>query len=257
MRIMTSNIWGDYFGNEVETRQGGLIETFFRYSPDIIGFQEVTGNWYNGELFKQLSKEYCFSGTEIYGSKNFVPFAYKKAFASKLRESGYEMLTDTPDISKAITWAYFEDGEKSFAVCNTHFWWKTGEEHDRIRDKNAKQLVRLMKYINEKYSCPVFAFGDMNTKISSSVFEVYKENGVLHLYDIAKEKYDRCSHHGDPQRGDDGKYHGKTTDKTHNDSIDHIVCLGFSGEALSYNIVEDTVALDATDHSPVYADINI
>ena len=56
MRIMTSNIWGDYFGNEVETRQGGLIETFFRYSPDIIGFQEVTGNWYNGELFKELSK---------------------------------------------------------------------------------------------------------------------------------------------------------------------------------------------------------
>ncbi len=257
MRIMTSNIWGDYFGNEVKTREGGLIETYLKYSPDIIGFQEVTKNWYNGRLFKELSESYCFCGTEIYGGRNFVPFAYKKEYAKKLVESGYEMVCPELDESKAITWAYFADGEKSFAVCNTHFWWKEGEWHDRVRDDNAKQLVRLMKYINGKYSCPVFAFGDMNTTVSSSVFDIYKENGVIHLFDIAKDKYNRGSHHGDPVRSEDGLYHGKTTEKLHTDSIDHIVLYGNISTVEKYTVVEDTAALDSTDHSPVFADIEL
>jgi endonuclease/exonuclease/phosphatase family metal-dependent hydrolase len=38
-------------------------------------------------------------------------------------------------------------------------------------------------------------------------------------------------------------------------SIDHIVGLGDGYKVLQYRVVEDQDALDASDHSPVFADI--
>ena len=54
MRIMTSNIWGDYFNNPVELRQEGLLNVFKKYSPDVLGLQEVTKSWYESKIFKEL-----------------------------------------------------------------------------------------------------------------------------------------------------------------------------------------------------------
>lgn len=41
----------------------------------------------------------------------------------------------------------------------------------------------------------------------------------------------------------------------HFSSIDHIVALGDNFKVLQYRVIEDKNALDASDHSPVYADI--
>ena len=39
-------------------------------------------------------------------------------------------------------------------------------------------------------------------------------------------------------------------------SLDHIVSLGKDGfEVISYRVVTDSFVLDATDHSPVFADV--
>ncbi|MBR5528078.1 MAG: endonuclease/exonuclease/phosphatase family protein [Clostridia bacterium] len=256
MRIMTSNIWGDYFGNPVSVREGGLYSIFTRYSPDILGFQEVTASWYKGDALKKLSEEYFFVGTEMFESKNFVPFCYKKSSGLDLIEKGYEYLADTPDISKGITWGVFKSDACAFAVCNTHFWWKEGKEHDRIREKNAKQLCERMQYIRAKYSCPVFAMGDLNCTHLSTVFEVFSENGVQKLFDKAVKKSDVCSHHGDPVKEKDGTYRGCRTQKGAELSIDHILMLG-RAKVLQYTVVEDQEALDATDHSPVFADVEL
>ena len=183
-----------------------------------------------------------------------VSFVYKKYL--KLVSKGYEYLENTPDASKGITWAVLKREDDSlFAVCNTHFWWMTGPEHDVIRVDNANQLVNLMKALKNRYNCPVFAFGDMNTTLSSDVFKVYCDNGLNHLYDIAESKDSVSSHHGDPVLGEDGKYHGKKTENDKNCSIDHIIALGSDIKVSQYRIIEDQKALDATDHSPVFADI--
>ena len=63
------------------------------------------------------------------------------------------------------------------------------------------------------------------------------------------------SHHGDPLRGEEDKYHGSKTFKDSTHSIDHIIALGEEFKVMQYRIVEDQDALDATDHSPVYVDI--
>ncbi|MBO5211472.1 MAG: hypothetical protein J6B80_06035 [Clostridia bacterium] len=256
MRIMTSNIWGDYFGNPVSVREGFLYEIFKKYSPDIIGMQEYTPGWYKSHMFNWLSNDYMCVGTEVQNNINYVPLVYKKEY--KLRAMGYEYLENTPDATKGITWAFLkkEDGTK-FVVCNTHFWWKAGPEHDVIRIYNARQLSELMKHLHKKYECPVLAFGDMNCVLSSDVFKIYAENGIKHLHDLAEKKDNVCSHHGNPVLGDDGRYHGVTTSKDKESSIDHIIALGDGFKVLEYRIIEDQIALDATDHSPVYVDIEL
>ena len=45
LRIMTSNIWGDYFGNPPHEREDALADVFLRYLPDTLAMQEVTANW--------------------------------------------------------------------------------------------------------------------------------------------------------------------------------------------------------------------
>ena len=51
IRLMTSNVWGNYFGNEVEVRDVQLLGVMKKYAPDVIGMQEVTAAWQASELF--------------------------------------------------------------------------------------------------------------------------------------------------------------------------------------------------------------
>ncbi len=257
MRIMTANIWGDYFGNPVDIRLEGILSAVRTYTPDVLGLQEITDSWYKSGLFEKLSDEYRIFGTQLFDNFNFVPLAVKKSFS--VSADGFEFLTDTPDASKAITWAVVTSPEgHRFAVCNTHFWWMHfgTREHDVVREKNAHQLSCLMEYLHDRFSCPVFAFGDMNSYCTTRVFEtVYPMHGIRHLYELAETRDDVSSHHGDPVRDENGMYHGSRTDKDHTGSIDHILALGKDFRVSQYRIVTDTAVLDATDHSPVYADI--
>ena len=44
VRIVTANIWGDYFGNPVRDREGAFLDAFIQYGADVIGMQECTAN---------------------------------------------------------------------------------------------------------------------------------------------------------------------------------------------------------------------
>lgn len=260
MRIMTTNIWGDYFNNPVDVRENDVYKVYENYCPDVIGFQEVTQSWYGSDIWKKLSGEYNLIGTQLYDNFNFTPMAVKKALG--ILASGFEFLDDTPDTSKTITWAVLksQDDEKVFGVCNTHFWWRYDkEEYDLIRDKNANQLSTLMKYISNRFDCPVLAFGDMNCVISHDVFKIiYPLNGVSHLYDLAEDRDNVGSNHGDPVKDSEGKFHGIPSGKDHKScSIDHIVGYGKGYKVLRYKVIEEQYALDASDHAPVYADIQL
>lgn len=256
---MTNNIWGNYFDNPPIERSENLIHIYDEYKPDVIGFQEVKDDWYETSLFPFLSKEYRFIGTEFlfHNNDRHVPIAVKKEL--NIVAYGFEYLTDTPDCSKAISWVVLQSlvNQTYFAICNTHFWWKKGEEHDRIRAINAQQLSDRMWQIHQKYNCPVYAMGDMNTTLDSEVFTIFANNEIIDLYDVAERRKDRCSLHGDPKRDEKGVFRGYTTIKGHVESIDHIVALKNGYTVKEYWVIEDQEALDATDHSPVYVDIEI
>lgn len=253
MRIMTSNIWGDYFGNPVEVREDGIFETFRKYAPDVIGLQEITQGWYNAKLFKRLSENYRILGTELFYNNNYVPMAISKAW--DILAKGYEYLTETPDQSKAITWAVIEKDGKRLGVFNTHFWWKYDcPKDDEIRVQNAKQLVGLMRFVKERFDCPVFGFGDLNSKRDHPVFKVFQGEKAEVLFDLTENKDDVSTMHGDPVADEKGFYHGKTTQNPYSMSLDYIIGMGtFKTE--QYRVVCDKAILDATDHSPVFAEI--
>lgn len=251
VRIMTANIWGDYFGNAVSPRDKQLLTVVERYAPLILGLQEATVSWHDSVLLSYLRESYTVIGE----AGNYVPLAVHGS--CRILADGYEPLIHTPDESKGITWAVADTPEWRVAVCNTHFWWKTGEEHDAIRVENAHQLVARMRALQQAYACPVLAMGDMNCPLSAAVFSVYKQEGVQHLNALAAQPSTVSSHHGNPVRGDDGLYHGCRTDNGNDCSIDHILTLTDDVSVSAYCVVEDQEALDATDHSPVYADITL
>ena len=256
LRILTANIWGDYFGNPVSVRENGFIEGFAAYDPDVIGMQEVTANWHKSKLFEALAERYEIVSDFEGVANNFVPLAYKKD-RFDLLESGFHYYTETPDTSKAYTYAVLENKENGqvFAVCNTHFWWKSGAEHDQIRLLNAQELVACMTGLHEKYDCPVFAFGDLNCSAFAGPFLVFSENDVVRLRDVAQSFSKKSSHHGDPKLGDDGLYHGKLPTNPEVKSLDHIIGIRGDYQVSTYQLVLDQGVLDASDHSPVYADI--
>ena len=290
MRIMTSNIWGDFFNNPTKLRAANLYNVYEKYNPEVIGFQEAAAGWYDADLFYKLGEAYTLIGTECCNNTNSTPMAIKKEYT--VIAYGHEQLENTPDWSKSITWAVLEKESEIFAVCNTHFWWMRGTEpenvkkacnvldytfHDHcgLRSCNAKQLSQLMKNLHERYSCTVFAFGDMNATVSESVFDVFAEHEIKKLYDMTEYRDTVCSVHGNPKLGEDGMFHGhKATPETISNfrtilclpdenvtdgyfsSIDHIVALGNNFKVLQYRVAEDQNALDASDHSPVYADIS-
>ena len=56
IRIMTSNIWADFFGNEVQVREDQLFEVYAKYRPDVLGTQEVWPNWHASTLMPNMQK---------------------------------------------------------------------------------------------------------------------------------------------------------------------------------------------------------
>jgi len=292
MRIMTSNIWGNFFNNPPELREEMLYRIYKKYNPDVIGFQEAAQGWYDVELFQKLSSEYNLIGTAYSNNTNSTPIAIKHEY--KVISYGYEQLENTPDVSKAITWAVLEKDAKRYAVCNTHFWWMRGtepdelkkflgvydytfEDHCELRSRNAEQLSELMKHLYKKYSCPVFAIGDMNATVTEGLFEVFDRNEIKHFYYLTQNRDNVCSVHADPIKGDDGFFHSEPatrefikdfrenvlflspdeTDDFHLTSIDHILGLGDNFDVLQYRVIEEDDAVNASDHSPVYVDVNI
>ena len=256
IRIMTANIWGDYFGNPVEMREKDIEDTIRKYAPDVIGLQEITASWYSCDLLKNLGNEYEVVTGQ---SGNFTPLLYKKDTFDAV-EVGFERYSETDDRSKGITWALLKrnsDG-KRVAVCNTHLWWmQRGDEDEKLRMKNAEQLLERVSILKEKYNAPVFAFGDFNSKVTGSAIKYLSENKFMPAYNYADKFTNISSYHNDPILGDDGKYHGVKTENKITESIDYILSFGENVHINNYVIVEDQKILDSSDHSPVYLDAEL
>lgn len=254
IRLMTSNIWGDYFGNEVDVRDRQLEGIYRKYLPDVLGLQEMTKSWWDSPVWQSLSDQYHFVQADTQGRLNFTPLLYRSSRLEVIA-CGYQLYHIELDPSKGFTWAVFKikDNSALFAVFNTHFMWPNGVEYDVIRRYNAMELTQAMQHITCLYDCPAFFMGDLNCTVDSLAWQLLNKAGYVTSFSVADTCSPISSHHGDPVRGEDNRYHGKMTENPKEKSIDHIG-LSASGHVLRQVVVTDTDALDATDHSPVYID---
>lgn len=254
LNIMSSNIWGDYFGNEFSPRALQLNKIYHKYQPDILGLQEMTPNCYQDIFLNNLSDQYSLVPVHIMGQVNYTPLLYKTSrFA--LVDCGWERFYDAPDKTKSLTWGLLEDRQtrKKLVAISLHFWYMVGPEHDKIRMNNAKQLCFKIQELEEEFDCPVFAFGDFNCGTFSEPIMFLKAHGLPSAQVCATDYRDTVSsHHGDPVRGKDGFYHGIVSARPSEDSLDHIICTIQRVLVKEYHVVTDQEALDATDHSPIF-----
>ena len=259
VRIMSSNIWGDYFGNEIAVREDQLLDVFERYAPDVLGMQEATKNWRQSALFRGLAKDYEFVDTGAFTDNNYTPLVYRRDLFD-LIEGGFTKFEDTPDNSKSCTWAVLEykGNGRRFGAISTHWWWKNigKAEDDALRVSNGAKITEIARTLVEKYNIPVFAFGDFNSRYACPSLAYLRKNGWKFAQEEADVTMAVSTHHGDPKRGDDGLFHGEATLRTAENSIDHVVYMG-GAQAIEFRVVEDQDALDATDHSPIWCDFEI
>jgi len=259
LRFLSANIWGDYFGNPVEERDAAFCEIFNRYEPDLIALQEVTPNWWKSRVFKDLNAEYGIVGTAE-NPTNFTPLLYKKS-RLELLESGFDLFHVKLDRSKGMTWAVLKDREsgKVFIAFSTHYWWKSNAESDFVRLVNSRQIVSRLETLKSKWNCPAIGGGDLNSLPGSEAHVFLNEKGLFSAQEIADSASPEASHHGDPVRGADGKYHGtpRPTENVKENSIDHIFVEKAGIHVKVMRVILDQDALDASDHSPIYADFEL
>lgn len=198
LSIMSSNIWGDYFGNEIPPRALQLSAIYHRYQPDILGLQEMTPNYYKSLLLSDLSDLYTLVPVQTHEQVNYTPLLYKTA-RFDLGDCGWERFVQTPDETKSLTWGLLSarQSEQRVVAVSLHFWWKNGPEHDVIRYKNAVQLCAKMRELEAKFDCPVFAFGDFNCGTNSKPMSYLTKQGLPTVQLCAADYRDDISSQGE------------------------------------------------------------
>ena len=278
LKFMTFNIWGDYFGNPVDEREAGVEATILKARPDVVSLQEVTPNWYKSPMFASLEKagyalvrgdedaalkRAAFTGKKTAKHINHEPLLYRTD-RLRLLDSGTDFFHVSLQTSKSVTGAVFEDkvGKRRFVAFATHFWWQSnGKESDTIRELNARHILWLLANIRRKWNAelPAILGGDLNSRENSIAHAMLRRGGFVNAASSADVRSPHCSHHGDPKRGEDGKYHGSlrpAKDDTPDRSIDHIYYTR-GIHALRHEIVTDQTALDVSDHSPVIVEFSL
>lgn len=146
VRIMTSNLlvhyksWG---GSDARPRAKMFFETLNTYRPDVIGIQEVSGQWFNCIMRNKGNYEmlYSFSTGALMRMTGLMYNSETLALIDK-GQIAYEQGNDSR-LRRAV-WGVFESkntGER-FAVISTHF--------DCIRENEEELMYSYMEYQTKK-----------------------------------------------------------------------------------------------------------
>ena len=177
--------------NNWTNRKDACLEMLRIRRPDVVGFQEAQFNDQWPFFRDSLASEY--SGVGI-GRDNGVDkgetsgFLYKKSVLTLL-DSGTFWVSETPEkpsvsfdekYNRSLTWGLFKINKtgKCFYYFNTHLGltWKSQKE-------GIELIIKKMREINPG-GLPLIFTGDLNTDISSTVFDPLKPM-MLNAHDVA------------------------------------------------------------------------
>ena len=247
-RVMSFNICGWDYKNIKNLVPKLMLE----YSPDIIGVQECTYDWYQ-KLTKEMP-EYSFigvgrdTGTLESGCGEMTAILYKTEKYTLVDSDTFWLseIPDTPsqgwdgDYIRICTWAIFKDNEtgREFAHVNTHL--------ENIDDgtgvealKNGTQMVKD-KILS--FNMPVIVTGDMNFEKNSEYYKVITEAGFFDAQDIAETTMEGIT--CPSERGGDTGEH-----------IDYVFFNKDITNVLTYKILRDSYdGKFPSDHYAIYVD---
>ena len=281
IRLMTHNIWNrdknspaweeKGFDCSAEARIGGLLRVWRETQPDVIGCQEASA------LMADLVKEGMPGYTLIWG--RFTPILYR---TDKLELVDSEFLTYPAEIdsfegrfndvrSKAYNIGVFrvKESGKLFIFATTHLWWKHSPTEktpvpypsnclphsDAAREYQIELLTTALDRFREKYNCPAFLVGDLNTGFDSKAVQSAIAKGYRHAHDIATDYAEEAVgyHYCFP----DG-FKTFYSDRPWKTAIDHILVIGEKeGSVKRFERYSPEYYYPISDHSPAFVDIEL
>lgn len=258
IRIMSSNIWGNCPGNRpIANRDDLLAGVFQKYAPQSIGLQECSpkSRQEKNNIFSLCRPKYLELDPSPMDANNFTPILYHHSL--HLADGGWFLFNGPNDWnSKSITWGLFSLENSRFIHINLHYFWEHNEQGEQTRKQNSSQLLAFIKKLPYR-QIPFIITGDFNCEEYTLPLQMLLSSGLTLASAIVPHKI--CSHHVYPEFDEENcLYHSGSLfhpTRTAKDSIDHIflkdaVCTRFV-------TVQDQEALDASDHCPIYADIEI
>lgn len=261
MTIYSQNVWNCL---PAAYRNRMVRSLIAQVQPDVCFFQECAPDTVrrgDGEapLAGLLSDGYEEVCPELAG-KNFTPIFIKKG-TFRVVDSGWVLYDGFNDVdSKSITWAVLEDKAGTrFAVASTHFWWRfDGEEDNRQRLDNVRQLRRLCDELGQKYDVPVIVGGDLNCGENApqgeEPYHFMLEQGFRDVRLTAPDTTTQYTHRDRPPRTE-GDRHEMGGDPMRN--LDYLFTYGEGITPTRFAVLTDEAALASSDHCPLVGEFEI
>lgn len=249
MRIMSFNILAELWNDKppIAGRDVKLATLLYAYQPDVVGLQEVTPAWYSA-IDKLFDGTYKFAIRNIpNGGANYSTLLYNIERV-ELLESGCTVYSIGNDPKmRNLTWGYFRrksDGA-TFIVTSTH--WDLGS-NSHMQKVQAVENGKLINELYAKYKCPIFATGDYNENEQTEDFK-----GFLATTGMQDPKYTAAVvNRACKTTHKLGSAPGTETTLC----IDHIAASA-NIDVRYYNTLVSQLALDISDHNPIYIDVKL
>ncbi len=267
VRIMTSNVWGNCPADAyISNRDDNLAVIYHRYLPHSVGLQEYSpkSRAESENIGVLISDRYTEVPVDTGPyTNNYTPIFYRHDLLERVA-GGYLCFHSLNDVSsKSVTWACFSvraTGNRYIHI-NTHYYWTSDAPGRAARIQNSQEMIALVETLTKRFpGTPMFFTGDFNCRTCEAPLVMLADEGILESRDLnSGEKPTICSHHGYPGKSADGLSFAvpAQTEPDPTRSIDHILVR--RGEAPvtvhSHVIVDDTESLLATDHCPIYCDM--
>ena len=279
LRILDDNIW-DYSKDTIPPAWQAIGEDprdFVRapqferlvtdYMPDVLALQEYSSHMH-AEFYPRVQKAGYVIAWESKEDWNNTPIFYYPETQELLYVNYHKY---TPEQwcnhgSKSFTSAVFKrksDG-KSFALINTHLWWKGDHVQPGSTMARAAQ-VRLMmaeaEIIKAKFGMiPILVTGDMNCEEKTVPMQQFISEGYVPCYKAATTYGDNNNGHHicGPKDGYSVKSRRKGPDRE-TGAIDHCFILNKSGstEIKVFDCIMEEYLVKLTDHYPLLIDIKL
>ncbi len=267
VRIMTSNVWGNCPHDAyISNRDDNLGIIYHRYLPHSVGLQEYSprsrAECENiGVLISDLYTEVPVDTSP--DTNNYTPIFYRHDLLERVAQGFFCFDSLNDGRSKSVTWACFSvraTGNRYIHI-NTHFYWTSDAPGRAARIRNAQEMIALVETLAKRFpGTPMFFTGDFNCCTREAPLVMLGEEGILEARDLnIGEKPVICSHHEYPGKSEDGLSFTvpAATKPGPAESIDHVlVRYGDAPVTVhAHVIVDDVESLLATDHCPIYCDM--
>lgn len=254
IRIMTSNLlvhyksWG---GTDARPRAKMFFETVNTYQPDVIGVQEVSGQWHNCLMRNKGSYKMLYPVST--GAFMRMTALMYNTDTLNLIDKGQMKYDEGNDARlRRAVWGIFESKEtgKKFAVISTHFDCIRKNEEELMlsyMETQTRQINEISDSIKEEYGVPVFCIGDFNT--------MNPGEGVDPIMDAPEIYEELCKTLTDTRLVAAEKVSGDALEADA-PTWDHIFLNG-EAQINRYAIVSPQALSEMSDHYPIFVDAEL